>query len=120
MAAFKRAFEIFDADGSGKMNFSEMDKLIMEVSGKDPTDEEVILVIAYRILISFIVNKKCFKLMKQFDTDESGMVEFAEFVRVMAKRAEESKIKKKEKEFQDAFKVGVNMNFYIFSNIKMI
>ena len=45
MNAFRRAFEIFDTDGSGKMNFTEMDKLIMELSaGQDPTDEEVLQV----------------------------------------------------------------------------
>ena len=42
--------------------------------------------------------------MKQLDQDESGMVEFAEFVRVMAKRAEEAKIFQKEREFRDAFR----------------
>ena len=46
MNAFRRAFEIFDSDGSGKMNFTEMDKLIMELSsGQDPTDEEVVEVV---------------------------------------------------------------------------
>eukprot|EP00090_Calanus_glacialis_P009105 TRINITY_DN17453_c0_g1_i1.p1 TRINITY_DN17453_c0_g1~~TRINITY_DN17453_c0_g1_i1.p1 ORF type:complete len:193 (-),score=72.28 TRINITY_DN17453_c0_g1_i1:157-735(-) len=86
--AFKRAFEIFDADGSGKMNFTEVDKLIMELSsGQDPTDEEVV------------------ELMKQLDQDESGMVEFEEFVRVMAKRAEETKILQKEREFREAFRM---------------
>ena len=42
--------------------------------------------------------------MKQLDQDESGMVEFVEFVRVMAKRAEEAKILEKEREFRDAFR----------------
>ena len=43
--------------------------------------------------------------MKEFDKDESGKVEFKEFVRVMAKKAENEKIAKKQKEFEDAFKV---------------
>ena len=86
--AFRRAFEIFDADGSGKMNFTEVDKLIMELSsGQDPTDEEVM------------------QLMKQLDADGSGMIEFKEFVRVMARRAAEEKIVQKEKEFMEAFQV---------------
>ena len=43
LEAFKRAFQIFDTDGSGKMNFTEVDKLIVELSnGQDPTDEEVL------------------------------------------------------------------------------
>ena len=42
---FKRAFAIFDADGSGKMNFSELDKLMVELSsGLDPSDEQVLQV----------------------------------------------------------------------------
>ena len=45
-----------------------------------------------------------FQLMKQLDQDDSGMIEFKEFVRVMARRAAEEKIKQKEEEFMDAFK----------------
>ena len=43
--------------------------------------------------------------MKEFDSDDSGKVEFKEFLRVMANKAEVAKIKEKEKEFHDAFKV---------------
>ena len=101
----KRAFEIFDADGSGKMNFTEVDKLIMELSsGQDPTDEEVVKV--YKIIIGKFLNF-FLKLMKQLDQDESGMVEFEEFVRVMAKRAEETKILQKEREFREAFRARI-------------
>ena len=39
------------------------------------------------------------------DKDDSGMVEFPEFVRVMAKRAEVEAIKKKTEEFREALKV---------------
>merc|ERR1712228_981995 len=79
---------IFDSDGSGKMNFTEMDQLIMELSqGQDPTDEEVI------------------QLIGQFDKDDDGMVEFIEFLKVMAGRAEQEKIKRKEKEFREAFQM---------------
>jgi len=39
------------------------------------------------------------------DKDDSGMIEFPEFVRVMAKRAEAEEIKKKTQEFRDALKV---------------
>lgn len=45
--------------------------------------------------------------MKQLDQDESGMVEFEEFVRVMAKRAEETKILQKEREFREAFRARI-------------
>lgn len=48
--------------------------------------------------------------MKEFDSDDSGKVEFKEFLRVMANKAEVAKIKEKEKEFHDAFKVIIKMN----------
>ena len=41
MKSFRRAFEIFDSDGSGKINVAEMDKLILELTTHDPTEEEV-------------------------------------------------------------------------------
>ena len=40
------------------------------------------------------------------DKDESGLVEFPEFVRVMAKRAEVEGIKQKTQEFREALKVS--------------
>ena len=46
-----------------------------------------------------------FKIIKEFDADESGKVEFKEFVRVMAKKAENAKIMEKEEEFRKAFEV---------------
>ena len=50
--------------------------------------------------------------MQQLDQDKSGMVEFGEFVRVMAKRAEEQKISQKEQEFNSAFKVCMLFNLF--------
>ena len=41
LKSFRRAFEIFDSDGSGKINVAEMDKLILELTTIDPTEEEV-------------------------------------------------------------------------------
>ena len=41
MESFRRTFEIFDADNSGKINVEEMDKLILELTTHDPTEEEV-------------------------------------------------------------------------------
>ena len=48
---------------------------------------------------------KTIKIIKEFDADESGKVEFKEFVRVMAKKAENAKIIEKEEEFRKAFQV---------------
>ena len=50
-------------------------------------------------------NKFHIKIIKEFDADESGKVEFKEFVRVMAKKAENAKIMEKEEEFRKAFEV---------------
>ena len=49
------------------------------------------------------------------DSDESGMVEFPEFVRVMAKRAEVEAIKKKTEEFREALQVKfiANLRFNV-------
>merc|ERR1712241_603043 len=74
LKSFRRAFEIFDSDGSGKINVAEMDKLILELTTHDPTEEEV---------------KQIIK----------------EFVRVMAKKAENAKIMEKEEEFRKAFEM---------------
>ena len=41
LESFRRTFEIFDADNSGKINVEEMDKLILELTTHDPTEEEV-------------------------------------------------------------------------------
>ena len=53
--------------------------------------------------------------MKQLDQDESGMVEFPEFVRVMAKRAESARIAQKEQEFREAFEVETNQELVHFN-----
>merc|ERR1712241_513389 len=87
LQSFRRAFEIFDSDGSGKINVDEMDKHIIELTTHDPTEEEVK------------------QIIKEFDADESGKVEFKEFVRVMAKKAENAKIMEKEEEFRKAFEM---------------
>ena len=52
--------------------------------------------------------------MEMLDKDNSGMVEFPEFVRVLAKRAEVEEIKQKRAEFYEALRVL----FMIFSCCK--
>ena len=53
------------------------------------------------------------QIIKEFDADESGKVEFKEFVRVMAKKAENAKIMEKEEEFRKAFKVISTVLLYL-------
>ena len=56
--------------------------------------------------------------MKEFDSDGDGNVEFQEFVRVMAIKAENERIAKKEEEYRQAFQVSFyeytpqNMNLF--------
>ena len=50
--------------------------------------------------------------MEEIDSDNSGKVEFKEFVRVMAKKAESAKIAEKQKEFEDAFRVNIWLNMF--------
>ena len=104
MKSFRRAFEIFDSDGSGKINVAEMDKLILELTTIDPTEEEV-----KQVQVKEIKSQKKHnfnvKIIKEFDASKDGKVEFKEFVRVMAKKAENAKIMEKEEEFRKAFEV---------------
>ena len=53
------------------------------------------------------------------DKDDSGMIEFPEFVRVMAKRAEAEEIKKKTQEFRDALKVWQQVKTYTAQMISL-
>ena len=52
------------------------------------------------------------QLMEEIDSDNSGKVEFKEFVRVMAKKAESAKIAEKQKEFEDAFRVNIWLDMF--------
>ena len=53
--------------------------------------------------------------MEEIDSDNSGKVEFKEFVRVMAKKAESAKIAEKQKEFEDAFRVNIWLDMFSYS-----
>ena len=99
---FKTSFDIFDQDDSGKISYTEMDGFIRSLTDKEPNEEETLLVnkpIVYQFYRQFI------QFLDMLDKDDSGMIEFPEFVRVMAKRAEAEEIKKKTQEFRDALKV---------------
>ena len=50
--------------------------------------------------------------MEMLDKDNSGMVEFPEFVRVLAKRAEVEEIKQKRAEFYEALEVKYSLWFF--------
>ena len=58
LQSFRRAFEIFDADNSGRINVEEMDKLIIELTSHDPTEEEVKQVNEFLRGNIFFINKE--------------------------------------------------------------
>lgn len=60
----REAFSKFDRDGSGTIDATEL-KATLQALGQNPTEEEVFLMIA------------------EVDDDNSGEIEFAEFLRVI-------------------------------------
>ena len=109
LKSFKRAFDIFDKDKSGKINFRELELLITELSQQSPSKDEVKQVDTTAINWIFQIISK---ILKEFDKDRSGKVEFKEFVRIMSKRAREEKKMKTQKEFEDAFKASALVQMY--------
>ena len=62
----KEAFDLFDTDGSGAMDQKEI-KVAMRALGLNPTKEELI------------------KIIRDADQDNSGVIDFPEFLDMMAK-----------------------------------
>jgi len=87
---FKRAFDLLDDDKSGKLTMTEIEHLIKNMSEgsmKKPSQTEIN------------------QILSSFDQSGDGEVEFNEFLKVMAGRAELEKIKQKTIEFQEAFAI---------------
>ena len=88
----------------------ELDKLVLELTGRDPNEEEVkqagTMIMRFKLMPITLLSSSM-QLMEEIDSDNSGKVEFKEFVRVMAKKAESAKIAEKQKEFEDAFRVNI-------------
>lgn len=68
LKAFNKAFREFDKDNSGKMNYTEIGNFTKFLRGEDISETEL---------------QEVFESM---DTDDSGLVEFAEFVRIMVQK----------------------------------
>ena len=68
-SALRKAFDFFDADGSGDIDKSELGK-VMRAVGDDPTETEIAEVFA------------------EVDRDDSGRIEFREFYKFMRRRME--------------------------------
>ena len=50
---YKKAFDVFDLDGSGKINFTEVENLIINISERTPHESETQEVI-FKIFLFFI------------------------------------------------------------------
>ena len=62
----RRAFELFDADGTGKITFDNLKRIATEL-GENMTDDEI------------------HEMLNEADRDDDGMNDFGEFKRVMQK-----------------------------------
>jgi calmodulin len=67
LAEFKEVFSLFDRDGDGTIDNSEL-KAVMVSLGTNPTDQEVA------------------DLVKKVDTDQNGTIDFEEFCAMMSER----------------------------------
>jgi Ca2+-binding EF-hand superfamily protein len=80
---FKEAFSIFDKNGDGKISPSELGT-VMRALGQNPTQQE----------LNDLVN--------EIDTNGDSMIEFSEFLTMMARQIKEQDV---EAEILEAFKV---------------
>ncbi|KAJ9070105.1 hypothetical protein DSO57_1011720 [Entomophthora muscae] len=83
VAEFKEAFSLFDRDGDGSITVKELGT-VMRSLGQNPTEAEL------QALITDI------------DTDGNGMIDFAEFLTLMARNMKSAD---SEEEIKEAFKV---------------
>ena len=56
LAVYKASFDVFDADGSGKINFTEVESLIKNISERKPHEfetQEVKLLLFINFIVCF-------------------------------------------------------------------
>jgi calmodulin len=68
LAKFKEQFSLFDEDGDGTVNTKELGT-VLRALGQNPTKQEIQ------------------EMINEVDDDGSGEIEFAEFCKLMEKRA---------------------------------
>lgn len=83
IAEFKEAFAIFDKNGDGKISPSELGT-VMRALGQNPTQQELT------------------DLINEIDSNGNSLIEFSEFLTMMARQIKETDI---EAEIFEAFKV---------------
>ena len=86
IAELKQAFNEFDVDGGGTINTTELG-YAMRAMGMNPTEQELLDLInqvnTSSLLIYLFIKFDNFNFI-QYDTDESGMIEFPEFCNMMS------------------------------------
>jgi len=82
MAEMKEAFNLFDKDGDGKITTKEL-SVVMRSLGQKPTEAELK------------------DMIREVDIDNSGTIEFGEFITMMSKKLASSDA---ETELKEAFK----------------
>jgi len=75
---------VFDADGSGKINFTELENLIKNISERKPHEFETQEV---KLLI-LIISMSLLQLLEMLDADADGLVDLKEFIKAMAEKTE--------------------------------
>ena len=83
IAECKQAFNIFDKDGSGSISAAELSSALNAL-GQSPSEEDIA------------------RMLKEIDKDDSGEIDFNEFLTMMASKMREVD---NEEEIQEAFKV---------------
>ena len=83
LCEFKEAFSLFDKDGDGTITTNELGT-VMRNLGQSPTEEELR------------------DMLNEVDIDGNGIIDFNEFVSMMAKKLKETDT---EEELKEAFKV---------------
>ena len=83
IAEFKEAFQIFDKNGDGSITTKELGT-VMRSLGQSPSEEELQ------------------NMISEVDADQSGSIDFKEFLNIMAKKMKETDT---EEELIEAFKV---------------
>lgn len=83
LAEFKEAFSLFDKDGDGTITTKELGT-VMRSLGQNPTEAELA------------------DMIHEVDADQSGTIDFSEFLTLMAKKMKETDT---EEELIEAFKV---------------
>jgi len=80
---FKEAFKLFDKDGDGTIDSSELGT-VMRSLGQNPTENELV------------------DMINEVDADGNGCIDFEEFIQMMAKKMQDTD---SEQELREAFRV---------------